>query len=69
MTQISIKNINQPTSPFWGKIAAACAFISGTITMNALYNEIHWMGYVSSSLTLIGGLILIFMNDVKPVQA
>lgn len=66
---INIKNINQPTPPFWGKIAAACAFVSGTITMNALYKDVHWIGYVSSGLTLFGGLILIFINGDKPVPA
>lgn len=62
MATISITNMNKPTSPFWGKIAAACAFISGTITMNALYKDIHWIGYISSALTLFGGLILIFVD-------
>lgn len=69
MTQISIKNINQPTSPFWSKMAAACAFVSTSITTTALLNEIHWMGYLGAGLTLVSGLIPIFMNEVKPVQA
>lgn len=68
MSTISINNINRPTQPFWNKISAACSFVSGSITTTALLNEIHWLGYLGAGLTLVSGLIPIFMNGVKPEE-
>ena len=62
MTQISIKNFNKSTNPFWGKIQAASLFVSSTIMGTALTTDNHIMGWASFGLTILAGLIPIFTN-------
>lgn len=62
---ISIRNLNSPTSPFWGKTQAAALFVSSTIMGTALATHNDIMGWISFGLTIIAGLIPIYTNGPK----
>lgn len=67
MGNITIGNINKSTTPRWGKIAAACLFISASLQTSGLSTEHHELVWAGTALTIIAGLIPIFTNGSTPV--
>jgi hypothetical protein len=50
----NIKNINQPTDPFWGKVIAASALAGATIVSFATLMHVAWLQWGALILTLVG---------------
>lgn len=68
MGTISMSNRNKPTSPFWGKLAAALLFISATLQGSGLSTENHKLVWIGFGLTIVAGLIPIFTGTDQPTQ-
>lgn len=62
-----IQNLNQPTQPFWNKVAAACLIIGTTITAAATVSHIQWLQVTAVICTAMSGIIPLMMPN-KPTQ-
>ncbi len=62
---MSIKNINKPTSPFWGKVIVACSLISGCIAAYGKWEGIPWIMNVGGVLGIIGTVLPVILSSGK----
>lgn len=60
---MKLSNINKPTSPFWSKVALACAAASAFIASYGLAAEIKAFTITGGILGVLGTVIPILMSN------